>query len=228
MGERMDTERNLVRILFDCCYLCLAIVASPVLLFRRLRYGKYRHGWSQKLLGRVPLVDAPGGVWFHAVSVGEVNVLVPLVRELRQHWPNRPFMISTTSQTGLELAKDHFPDDVVSFAPLDFSWAVREGLNRWRPDMLVLIELELWPNLVRETHHRGIRTAIVNGRLSRNSFAGYRRLRWLVRPAFRNLDLVAARKSNVCRSIPRNGSLGESRDDLGIHQIRSSPNRSSE
>ena len=180
-----------MRFVFNFGYLCLALLASPLLLYRRVRHKKYQRGWSEKLRGQVPVADRRGGIWFHAVSVGEVNVLVPVIRALRRHWPDRPFLISTTSQTGFELARSRFPDDLVSFAPLDFSWAVRRALDRWQPKMLVLVELELWPNLIHEAHRRGIKTAIVNGRLSDASFAGYRRFRWLFTATFRQLNLVA-------------------------------------
>lgn len=195
-----------MRFLLDAVYLGLALMAAPFLLYRRLRFGKYRHGWSAKLLGRVPIPPRGGGIWFHAVSVGEINVLVPLVRVLRQQWPDRPFVISTTSQTGYELALQRFPQDTVAFAPLDFSWAARQALDRWQPELLVLVELELWPNLIWEAHRRGVRIAIVNGRISERSFLGYRRIRPLIARVVRCIDLIAAQNPQYADRFRRLGA----------------------
>ncbi|MEM7784811.1 MAG: 3-deoxy-D-manno-octulosonic acid transferase, partial [Planctomycetota bacterium] len=130
--------------------------------------------------------------WLHAVSVGEVVLLKPIIDRLRHKHPDACFAISTSTETGFDLATDRFPDDLVFFAPVDFTWAVRRVILRIRPTILVLAELEIWPNLIRETSQQGIPIVIFNGRLSEKSHRGYRRLSWLIRPLMQRLTLVLA------------------------------------
>ncbi|MGE3819917.1 MAG: 3-deoxy-D-manno-octulosonic acid transferase [Isosphaeraceae bacterium] len=179
--------------LLNAVYLVLLAVSSPWLIYKALRTGKYRDGWSEKLRGEAPLRigDRPC-VWFHAVSVGEVMLLRPIVAELSRRRPGWDVVISTTTTTGLSVARRTYPDLVTFFAPLDFSWATRRAVARIRPTVLALVELELWPNLVWSAKRAGARVAIVNGRLSMRSHRGYRKLRGPLGATLRGLDSVAA------------------------------------
>ncbi len=179
--------------LLDAAYLLLLVLASPWLLARAIRQGKYRQALGQRLLGRVPKRSAPQpAVWFHGVSVGEINALVGIVEYVRDRRPELPCVVSTTTRTGYELACRKFAGLHVFYMPLDFSWAVQQALARLQPALLVLAELELWPNLITLAHRAGTRVAVVNGRLSERSFRGYRRLRPLVSRWLEQVDLVAA------------------------------------
>jgi 3-deoxy-D-manno-octulosonic-acid transferase len=178
--------------LIDCLYLLLLLAASPWLAWQSLRTGKYRQGFAAKCLGLVPIrTSKQPCVWLHAVSVGEVNLLVPLVAEIGGSWTDWECVISTTTRAGYALARSRFPHLSVFYCPLDFSWAVRRAIRRIRPRLLVLAELELWPNLTTAAQAAGARVAIVNGRLSDRSFRGYLRIRRLVASLFGQVDLVA-------------------------------------
>ncbi len=179
--------------LLNCIYLVVLLLAAPWLLYKAVRTGKYRGGFAEKFLGRVPTRSGNQPcVWFHAVSVGEVTLVAPLVAQIRRSHPDWQCVVSSTSLTGLTLAKKKFADCTVFYCPLDFSWAVRAAIRRLRPDCLVLMELELWPNLIRAAQQSGARVAIVNGRLSERSARGYGRLQAFVRPILSRLDLIAA------------------------------------
>jgi 3-deoxy-D-manno-octulosonic-acid transferase len=180
-------------IVLDLIYLALLATVSPWLVYKAWRSGKYREGWAEKLVGRVPrrLGDAPC-LWFHAVSVGEVRLLRPLIADLARRRPGWDVVISTTTKGGLAVARREYPDLVTFYAPLDFSWATRRAVARVRPTALALVELELWPNLVRAAKRAGARVAIINGRLSVRSHRGYRRLRGPLGSTLRRLDAVAA------------------------------------
>ncbi len=180
-------------LLIDLLYLLLLTAAAPWLAWRAARTGRYREGFRAKFFGQVPLRTSHARcVWLHAVSVGEVNLLAPLLTEWTRRHADWECVISTTTQTGYALARNKYPDHTVFYCPLDFSWAVRRAMRRVRPDLLVLAELELWPNLIGAARACGARVAVVNGRLSDRSFRGYRRIRWLLRPVLAQLDLVAA------------------------------------
>lgn len=157
---------------------CVVLVlAAPWLAYRRWIRKKRFGSWRQKLFGQVPSRTGKGRcLWFHAVSVGEVIQLSSVVAELRRHDPDLEIAISTTTTTGYEVAQQKFPGDLILFWPLDFSWAVAHALDRIRPDLVILVELELWPNFLRIAERRGIPVALINGRITERSFRGYQRL----------------------------------------------------
>tara|TARA_R110002095_G_scaffold105964_7_gene92758 strand:+ start:23724 stop:24989 length:1266 start_codon:yes stop_codon:yes gene_type:complete len=153
---------------------------------------KYRSGLDQKLLGSLPVRDSSEPCfWFHAVSVGEVLQLPPLLEELAAQNPEVEFVISTTTHTGYAVAKEKFPQHCICYFPLDFSWAVSRALRRIQPTAVFLVEMELWPNFVLAADQLKIPVSIINGRLSENSFRGYQKIRALVGPLLNRLHLIA-------------------------------------
>ena len=178
--------------LLNLLYLLLLLAASPWLIWSAIRTGKYREGYVEKLLGLAPRRTSNRKcIWLHAVSVGEVNLLAPLLRLMDRARPDWECVISTTTKSGMALAKKKYAGRTVFYCPLDFTWAVNAAMRRIRPDVLVLAELELWPNLVWAARRCGARTAVVNGRLSQRSFEGYRRIRLLVSCLLGSIDCVA-------------------------------------
>ena len=177
--------------LLNVVYLAIIALASPWLLWQGARRGKYRQGWGEKFLGRAPRRSGNSRcLWIHAVSVGEVNLLAPLIERWERLRPGWEIVISSTTLAGFQLAQKRYSPRTVFYCPLDFSWAVARAMKRVRPDLLVLTELELWPNLVKAAHHRGTKVAIINGRLSDKSFRGYQRIRWLAERVLRQVDLI--------------------------------------
>lgn len=179
--------------LLNFVYLLLIAAASPWLAFRALTQGKYRDGWAAKFLGRVPGRRGRGRcLWLHAVSVGEVNLLAPILQRWEEQHPDWECVISTTTLTGFQLAQKRYSPRLVFYCPLDFTWAVARAMRRVRPDLLVLTELEIWPNLIHAAARHGAKVAIINGRLSDRSLRGYGNVSFVVRPALAAIDLVAA------------------------------------
>lgn len=175
----------------NAAYCGLLLLVSPLLVWRMVRAGKYREGWSQKLFGQLPVSDCGGPVaWFHAVSVGEVLQLETIIGQFAAARPDTRVIISTTTATGLGIARERFPLHTCCYFPLDFSWAVNRALNRVRPDLFVLVELELWPNFLLRASRRGVRLALINGRLSERSFHGYRRVGWLISKVLSRFEAV--------------------------------------
>lgn len=178
--------------LLNVLYVLVIVAASPWLLWAAVRKGKYRTGYREKLFGLVPKREgAEPCVWLHAVSVGEVNLLGVILRELAERRPGWKVVVSSTTHTGLELARKKYPDVTTFYCPLDFSWAVRAAVRRVRPNLLVLAELELWPNLIMAAGEAQVPVAVVNGRLSERSFRGYQKLRPFMRRLLNRLSLVA-------------------------------------
>jgi 3-deoxy-D-manno-octulosonic-acid transferase len=177
----------------NAIYVATLLFFCPLLIYRWARTGKYREGWDEKLWGNAPLrIGNQPCLWLHAVSVGEVLLLGPLIREMSRRRPGWEIIVSTTTSTGLAVARRTYPDLVTFYAPLDFSWSTRRAVERIRPTVLALVELELWPNLIRTAKRAGAKVAIINGRLSARSYRGYRRLGMLLHSTLAQIDAVSA------------------------------------
>lgn len=180
MSAPSDRRRTtLGYLLYDAFGLALTAVGGPLLpLLRRTRHGR---GIDERL-GRVPR-GARGlarPLWLHAASVGEVLSMEPLIRELRRHRPDLPIIVSTTSWTGRNTAEERLGADGVLLLPLDIRWIVRRVVRLLRPRMLVIVETEIWPTLIREVADSGAPVAMVSGRLSAAAIGRYRRLGWFL------------------------------------------------
>ncbi|MDO4858153.1 MAG: 3-deoxy-D-manno-octulosonic acid transferase [Thermoguttaceae bacterium] len=198
----------MIRLFFNICYFFLLLIFSPFLLYSALFKGKYREGFGEKFLGKAPVWEKKKSgrrVWIHAVSVGEVNLAATILKEFERRHPDFEFVISSTSHTGMELARKKFAGRTVFYAPLDFSWAVRRAMKRVQPDFLVLIELEIWPNLLLTAEKLGVPVVVMNGRLGEKSFRNYSRIRPVMRRVMRTLTLVTAQDE---ASAERFRSLG--------------------
>ncbi|MGV8041141.1 MAG: 3-deoxy-D-manno-octulosonic acid transferase [Thermoanaerobaculaceae bacterium] len=168
-------------------------VAAPWLLAADRRRGKRRPPLAQRLGGQLPSLPADS-VWVQAVSVGEVAVARLLLAELRRRHPETAIILSATTATGLSLATGQQQADVVVPFPLDLPGPVRRVLDAARPRLVVLVETELWPEMLAGCAERGVPVAIVNARVSDRSFRGYRLLRPLLRPLLEPVTLALAQE----------------------------------
>jgi 3-deoxy-D-manno-octulosonic-acid transferase len=168
------------------------VVALPWFLWRGRKSGKYFRTFRERM-GRLPVylnVDGERSIWIHAVSVGEALAARPLVPALRERLPGYRLFLSTTTMTGNAVAARGAKDlDGLFYAPFDWSGPVRRALSVVNPELLLLVETELWPNLIHEAHARGTRVAVVNGRISDRSFGRYRRVRGFLRRVLAEVDL---------------------------------------
>lgn len=189
-------------IALNVAYAATLVLALPWLLYARLAKRKYRDGYGAKFLGRVRRREGDRPcVWLHAVSVGEVNLLAGLIERLNRERPDCDVYVTVGTATGLEVAKKKYPTCLVDYAPLDFSWAVREAFDRIRPEALLLAELELWPNLILEADRRGTRLVLFNARLSEKSYRGYRRIRSLVGSLLRRFDRILVQNETYAERL---------------------------
>jgi 3-deoxy-D-manno-octulosonic-acid transferase len=156
-----------------------ALLLTPYWLVQGLRHGKYLSNLGERLGLSFPaltkLAGHPtGAIWIHAVSVGEALSGVAVARRLKETYPNRPLVISTTTNTGQALARERMPfADAVIYFPLDWAFCVRRALDAVRPSVVLVLETEIWPNFLREAGRRGIPVLFISGRISDRSFARY-------------------------------------------------------
>jgi 3-deoxy-D-manno-octulosonic-acid transferase len=184
------------------------LVATPFWLLEMLRHGKYRKGLLQRL-GKVPRsIRNPDGrsIWVHAVSVGEVLAVSELVRNLRAEFPVHRILISTTTDTGQNLASRRFGQENVFYFPLDFSFAMRMYFAAIRPELVVVAETEFWPNFLRLARESGAQVAVINARISDRSLPGYRRWKKILRPVLRNVSLFVAQSPEDARRLVEIGA----------------------
>jgi len=209
----LSLRQHIRTLLLDCLWLVIFLVSSPWLVWRMLFKGKNRRGWKQKFFGLAPVPAKSGNrkVWLHAVSVGEVHVLQTLIEELQKHDNSLQLFISTTTETGFDRATDLFAaKHSVFFFPFDFSWAIKNVIKRIEPELLVLAELELWPNLIHIAADKGLPVMVANGRLSENSFRNYKRLRWFTTPMFGKLSEIAVQDQTYAKRFVDLGADPES------------------
>jgi 3-deoxy-D-manno-octulosonic-acid transferase len=223
-----------MRYLLDALYLCILTLLLPWLLFKACTTGKYRRGLAAKLLGlsRTPgevARDPRPRVWFHGVSVGEIHLLRQVVAAFQQRHPEYACVISTTTDTGFDEARQRFPDLAVVYYPFDFSWAVRRTLRHLDPALIVLAEGELWPNFLIAAKRRGVPVASINGRMSPRSYRNYRRLGGLARWLLNHLDLCAVQTREYADNLlslavaPERVHVTESVKYDGVSASRSNP-----
>jgi len=185
--------------LLNLIYLLVAVAALPWVAWRKFSGARPVAAPWMRFTGSIPPLPPATGprFWLHGVSVGEVQLLAALAAELRRQADDAgapvDCVISSSTTTGLEVAAKRFGHDRAFPCPLDFTWAVNRVLDRVAPDILVLGELELWPNLLACTHRRGIPIVVANARMSEKSAAGYGRIAPLVRRMLRRTSLVVAR-----------------------------------
>jgi len=156
-----------------------ALLLVPYWLVQGLRHGKYISNLGERLGFTFPALDklpAPstGAIWIHAVSVGEALSSITLARRLKEAYPHRPLILSTTTNTGQALARERMPfAEAIIYFPLDWAFCVRRALDAVRPSVVLVLETEIWPNFLREAGRRKIPVLFVSGRISDRSFARY-------------------------------------------------------
>lgn len=190
-------------------YSLLLYLLLPGVLLRLWIKGRqlpgYRQHWRERFGLRAPRV--PGALWVHAVSVGEVRAAAPLVEALRARHPARPLLVTVTTPAGRDTVRQLFGDTVLCrYLPYDLPGAVRRFLDVLQPSLLVVMEVELWPNLYAGLAARGVPLYLVNARLSEKSLRAYRRLGGLMRETVGTIRHIAAQSDTDRRRLLQLGA----------------------
>ncbi|MFZ0033362.1 MAG: 3-deoxy-D-manno-octulosonic acid transferase [Sedimentisphaerales bacterium] len=183
-----------MRFLIDCVYLLAAIAITPTVLYRMVRYGRYRAGWANRF-GKITRKDPAlkKCIWLHAVSLGEVNAAKTIIEELESRFSDFEIVISATTDTGFARATAVFGNNhKVFYFPLDLSCTMRRAFHGIQPAICLLMELEVWPNFVLIADQLNVPVVVVNGRLTDRSFSKYKKIKPLAKEIFRRLSLILA------------------------------------
>ncbi|MEW6101879.1 MAG: 3-deoxy-D-manno-octulosonic acid transferase [Candidatus Omnitrophota bacterium] len=193
-------------ILYDFVFLVFAVIWLPVYFFKR----KFHPGFSRRLgfLPREESFDRP--IWVHAVSVGEAMAAKKLIQQLKESFPLKKIVISTVTATGNKIVKDLASlEDFITFLPLDFSFTVKSVIDKINPGIFIILETEIWPNLISYLSKKAIPVVIVNGRISDSSFRGYSLIKFLLCRVLNKLSLYCVQTQTDAARLRSLGLLPE-------------------
>ncbi len=200
-----STGNSPADIVYDAAWGALAAVSRPALGVAKLR--GFRNGWLAGKLGFYAAGDGGPRCWIHACSIGEVGVALRCIAALRAACPDLCFVLTTVTPEGYAFACRHIaPPDRVEWFPFDARSAIRRAYDVFRPEFVILVEVELWPNHLREAAARGIPVFVVNGRLSGGDEQNYRRAGTFMRNIFALPELICARSEEDAARFRRLGA----------------------
>lgn len=191
-------RKRMILFFYNLALLAALVISAPWWLWKMATTDKYRAGLAERLGStsrlRTLLANTPGKpiLWLHAVSVGEVLAVSRLMAELESTFPKFRILVSTTTRTGQDLARQRFGEERVFYCPLDLPWAVSGYLSALNPKMLILAETEFWPNMLSGCFRRNVPIVVVNARISDRSWPRYRRLKSLWQPFLSRITCVLA------------------------------------
>lgn len=204
-------KNGLVRLIYNLLFTLFFILSAPFYLWKLWRRGNWKTGFLQRFgfYGRQLESKFRQGrpiIWLHAVSVGEVNICLPIQQRLAELVPDHDWLISTTTATGMtELQAKAAPGVLKIYYPVDFGGTVKRALRLINPRMIVLVEAEIWPNLNWQAKACGIPVCLANARLSDSSYRGYRRASFLFSSVFASFAAVGVQAE---KDLPRWVELG--------------------
>ncbi len=182
-----------MKYLLNVAYLLAAALYSPVVIYRRLRHGRYNKGFADRR-GRITRKNPDKKcIWIHAVSVGEVNATRTIVTKLQQQFPDHEILITTTTDTGYARADSLYGNKLqICYFPFDFSWTMYRAFVNINPGICILMELEVWPNFAKTAHERKVPIIVANGRISDRSYGRYKKIKTIAARMFKRIDLILA------------------------------------
>lgn len=192
--------------LYNLLFTVFFCLSAPFYFLKMLRRGRWRHGFGQRFARYSSKIKQAVTnrhvLWIHAVSVGEVNMCTQLIREIERRLPNLKIVISTTTSTGMGELHRKFPSHIQKiYYPVDRRAYVSKALATLHPEAIVLVEAEIWPNFLWCAHELQIPVFLINARLSRKSYLGYRRFGFLFRPLFASFAGVGCQNQDDAQRL---------------------------
>jgi len=189
--------------------LAVFVAVSPYFVYQAIRYKKYIGSLRQRL-GFLPItfnIDAEESIWIHAVSVGEALTARALAADLKARYPRLRLFLSTTTMAGQQVARRSLSSvDAVFYFPFDWTLIVRRTLRLVRPRVFVMMETEIWPNLLRECRRGGVKTVLINGRISSRSYPRYRLVRRFFARVLADVDRFCMQSEESARRLAELGA----------------------
>jgi 3-deoxy-D-manno-octulosonic-acid transferase len=196
-------------LIYSVLTLLVFVAVSPYFVYQAVRYKKYV-GSLRERLGFLPIsfnIDADESIWIHAVSVGEALTARALAADLKARYPRLRLFVSTTTMAGQQVARRSLANvDGVFYFPFDFAATSTRTLNLVKPRVFVMMETEIWPNLLRLCRKRGVRTVVINGRISSRSYPRYRLIRRFFARVLADVDRFCMQSDESARRLVELGA----------------------
>jgi len=209
---------------YSLLYCIVLLFIFPFQYLKRPR--EIRRRWLREKFGRFfPHTPFPSNFfWVHAVSVGEVMAAIPLMKRLKKRYPSKGIVLSTITDTGQKVARERSPEGTtVIYLPFDISLILKSVLKRSRAELLIIIETELWPNLLRVFKSNGIPVILLNGRISENSYKGYKKISFFMKTILSNIDFFCMQGEIYVERLLRLGVDKSRVLDLGNFKFDTQP-----
>jgi 3-deoxy-D-manno-octulosonic-acid transferase len=204
MYDQRGANNLAMYFIYSLLILVFGAIASPYLAYQAIRYKKYIGSLGQRM-GYLPVsfnLDGEQSIWIHAVSVGEVLTVRALISDLKRRYPQLRIFLSTTTMAGQQVARRNVQDvDAVFYLPFDLAFIVRRTLRLVRPRLFIMMETEIWPNLLRQCKKLGVATAMVNGRISSRSYPRYKLARPFFKTVLADVDRFCMQSEESARRI---------------------------
>ncbi|MCX5720326.1 MAG: 3-deoxy-D-manno-octulosonic acid transferase, partial [Nitrospirae bacterium] len=212
-------------LLYSFIYTIVLIFIFPFQYLKRPR--KNRKGWLKEKFGFFQFsfpISQSSVIWVHAVSVGEVMAALPLLKKLKERYPSKGIILSTITDTGRKVARKGAPKGTaVVYLPFDIPLILNAVIKRVRPEILIVIETELWPNIFRAFKKKGIPVVVLNGRISEHSFRGYKRITFFMKRALSHVDIFGMQDEVYAERIRSMGVESERVMVLGNFKFDTKP-----
>lgn len=200
-----------MHLIYDFLYLLGIIAFSPKILYRRITQDRYKHGWDQRMGNIRRNSPQKKCIWIHAVSVGEVNATKTLVAQLKKQLSQYEIVLSATTDTGMEQAQKLYGKEMsVFYFPFDFTSIIRRAFKNLKPDICLLMELEVWPNFTEIATNLDIPVVVINGRISDRSFPRYKLVRPFITETFKKVALFLSQDETYAERFIALGGRNES------------------
>ncbi|MBM4145580.1 MAG: 3-deoxy-D-manno-octulosonic acid transferase [Nitrospira sp.] len=211
--------------LYSLIYIIALLFVLPVEYFKRP--GHIRKRWLKDKVGFFDsslVTHHSSPIWVHAVSVGEVMAAIPLLKSLREKYPSKKIILSTITDTGQKVARERAPEGTgVVYLPFDIPPVITAVIKKVKPVILIIIETELWPNLIRSFRKNGIPVILLNGRISENSFRGYKRASFFMKVVLSHIDFFGMQGEEYAERIKSLGVNTEKVMNTGNFKFDASP-----
>jgi 3-deoxy-D-manno-octulosonic-acid transferase len=186
----------------------ILILPLAIVFYLKRISGKNSH-WEERI-GIYPKyiknLSKKKTIWFHAVSIGEISTIIPIIKELQKRFSDINIILSCSSKSGREIANKQIPDIHVIFLPIDFYYIVQKSIRLIKPSLFILIEAEVWPNLLKILHNKNCHIIMLNGRISRNSFKIYKKFYIFFRKILSYIDIFVMRSQEDAQRIIKLGA----------------------
>lgn len=202
---------------YNLALIFLSILLSPIILTAFLIKPKFRAGFRQKVGFYKKLNNGKQSIWFHAVSVGEVNAVEALIKRAKQEFPEFNIVITTVTKTGQQVANSKLKGtaDLITYFPYDITFCVNRAIKAFDPKIIVIAETEIWPSFCNRANKKNIPIVLVNGRISPNSYKGYKKLKFFFEKVLSNFSLLLMQSNEDKERIIKIGASPDKTEVMG-------------